>query len=479
MSFLKVTRSVVMSAVLCLYIYTATAQTPFIEIALTNLDAFREPGKNWVIAGDAVSNYLKQHDLKPVKGVGVAVNTASRNDRMNLATKEEFGDIELELDFMMAKNSNAGVYLQGRYEIQMLDSWKILDPACSDAGGVYLRWTSKGAVEGSAPAMNVARAPGLWQQLRIKFKAPRFNDKGEKIENARFVSVYYNDVLVQQEVEVTGPTVASMYSDEKALGPIMIQGDHGPVAIRNIKYRPLVPPVPGPERDEYWIPKSNYWNTINPIIITPASKPSFIKTFLMNGDVKLTHVLSVGAPNEVNYSYDVKQGGLFQVWRGKFIDVTPAWHDRGGMQLGIPLGSVISLANAPAAAVLKDENEVWPDSVAFDDMHNKGYVLNKKRSPSFRYTYNNLNVTDSIVVREDNEGLSRSIIVTNPPADTYCRIASGSKIEKISDNIYAMNDKAYYISIDKKLKPLLRQSKNGWEIIVKYNNSPVNWSLIW
>ncbi len=131
---------------------------------------------------------------------------------MHLYTKEEFGDIELELDFMMAKNSNSGVYLQGRYEIQLLDSWMKLDPTSSDAGGVYLRWTpERGEFEGTPPVMNVSRAPGLWQHLSIKFRAPRFNDKGEKTENARFVSVYLNGVLVQQEVEVTGPTGSGMF----------------------------------------------------------------------------------------------------------------------------------------------------------------------------------------------------------------------------------------------------------------------------
>ncbi|MBO9572628.1 MAG: DUF1080 domain-containing protein [Chitinophagaceae bacterium] len=479
MNFLKVIKFA-LPALFCFVIYTAKSQE-FTNVSLNNLDAFREPGNNWVIAGDAVADYTRQHDIKAVKGEGVVVNNFTRNKQMHLYTKDEFGDIEIELDFMMAKNSNAGIYLQGRYEIQLLDSWMKLNPSCSDAGGVYLRWTpQRGEFEGTPPVMNVAKAPGLWQHLSIKFRAPRFNDKGEKIENARFTSVYFNGVLVQQEAEVTGPTGSGMYPDEKAKGPLVLQGDHGPVAFRNIKYREPVKPVPGPPRDEYWIPKSNYWNTVDPIIVTPGSKPAFIKTFLMNGDIKLTHVLSVGSPNEVNYSYDVKQGALFQVWRGKFIDVTPAWHDRGGMQLGIPLGSVISLSDAPAVAVLQNEKVAWPDSVSFDNMHNKGYVLDKKRTPTFMYTYDNLNVKDSIAIMENNEGISRTFIVDNAPDNSYCRLAEGSSIENIGGDLYAVNNKSYYIKIDKKYKPVIRQSGKGWEIIVKYiANSPVTYSLIW
>ncbi len=62
-------------------------------------------------------------------------------------------------------------------------------------------------------------------------------------------------------------------------------------------------------------------------------------------------------------------------------------------------------------------------------MNNKGYTLDKKRTPSFTYSYNNLNVKDSIVVMENNEGISRTFIIDNAPAGSYCRLAAGSTIE--------------------------------------------------
>lgn len=458
----------------------ARAQNDYTTISLDNLDAFRDAGKNWVIAGDAVADYNKQHDLRAVKGQGVIVNNFSRNNQMHLITKEEFGDIEVDLEFMMAKNSNSGVYLQGRYEIQLLDSWMKTDPTSSDAGAVYSRWTAdKGSFEGTAPVMNVAKAPGLWQHLTIKFRAPQFNEKGEKIKNARFESVYLNGVLVQQEVDVTGGTASNIFpQDEVAKGPLVLQGDHGPVAFRNIKYRKIVVPVPGPERDEYWIPKSDYWNTVDQITVEAAGKPAFIKTFLMHDTVKLTHVLSVGNPNQVNYSYDLKQGEIFQVWRGRFIDVTPSWRDRGGMQIAVPLGSVISFNDSPSVAILSDDKAAWPAQVAFDSMDNKGYALDKRRTPTFNYILHGLNVSDSISVQENNEGISRTIIVNNPSANVYCRIASAGKIENISGDLYAINDKSHYIRVDKKYKPVIRQAGSGYEMIVKYN-SPVTYSLIW
>ncbi len=149
----------------------------------------------------------------------------------------------------------------------MLDSWTRLPVTSSDCGGIYQRWTpNRGRSEGTAPNMNVARAPGLWQQLRIKFRAPRFNDKGEKIANAVFEEVYLNDVLVQQQVQVTGPTTSAMYpneKDEKATGPLVLQGDHGKAAFRNIRYRYL--PLPDTAKKEI-----DYWQTRNSIIVTPS-----------------------------------------------------------------------------------------------------------------------------------------------------------------------------------------------------------------
>jgi hypothetical protein len=217
----------------------AQALTP---VALTDLQAFQPVTANWQLAGDVSFDLLKAGKGKTTPGTGVLVNKPGKKENGHLFTTMEHGDLELELDFMMAKNSNAGVYLQGRYEIQLFDSWGKQAPTFADAGAIYQRWDeSRGpgreGYEGHPPLVNVAKAPGLWQTLRIVFRAPRFNAQGQKTENARFVEVYQNDMLVQKNVEVTGPTQAAAFNDEKPLGPLMIQGDHGGVAIRNIRYK--------------------------------------------------------------------------------------------------------------------------------------------------------------------------------------------------------------------------------------------------
>jgi hypothetical protein len=131
--------------------------------------------------------------------------------------------------------------LQGRYEVQILDSWGVKSPKFSDIGGIYRNWenTPGNIYMGKAPLTNPAKAPGTWQKFKIIFQAPRFDASGKKIANAKFVSVELNGIKIHDNLEVPLPTGGPIENNEAANGPLMIQGDHGPVAFRNIKYKAL------------------------------------------------------------------------------------------------------------------------------------------------------------------------------------------------------------------------------------------------
>jgi hypothetical protein len=160
----------------------------------------------------------------------------------DLVTDQKFGDIELYLEFMVAKGSNSGVYLHSLYEVQIFDSYGSTEPmTSSDAGGIYHQWIENHGVGGSAPSRNASRPPGEWQSYHIWFRAPRFDASGKKTENARFLRVVFNGFSVQNNVEVEGPTRAHIDIPEAAENSLMLQGDHGPVAFRNIYWRPLRP----------------------------------------------------------------------------------------------------------------------------------------------------------------------------------------------------------------------------------------------
>jgi hypothetical protein len=144
----------------------------------------------------------------------------------NLASEQAFGDCIVELEFMIPAGSNSGIKMMSIYEIQILDSAAKTKVDSGDCGAVYKE---------SAPKVNACKKAGDWQQLLIDFRAPRFDQAGKKISNAKFIRVLLNGQLVQENVEVAHGTNVSRNAPEHPTGPIFFQGDHGPVAFRNIK----------------------------------------------------------------------------------------------------------------------------------------------------------------------------------------------------------------------------------------------------
>ncbi|MGY6648580.1 3-keto-disaccharide hydrolase [Wenyingzhuangia sp. IMCC45574] len=214
---------------------------PFIKLDLKDLSTFKPTGANWKIVGDVVVDRNKKKTINSEAGSGILLNTNDQKSNKNLVTAFDHKDIELELDVMVPVRSNSGIYFQSRYEVQIFDSWNVKKLRPKDMGAIYERWDKnapkgKQGYEGHPPRINAAKAPGLWQHLKVIFHAPRFDAKGNKIKNAWFEEVWLNGVLVQQNVEVTGPT-RSRFEDEKPRAPLLIQGDHGPVAFKNIQYR--------------------------------------------------------------------------------------------------------------------------------------------------------------------------------------------------------------------------------------------------
>jgi hypothetical protein len=145
------------------------------------------------------------------------------------------------VEFLIPAKSNSGVYLDGLYEVQVYDSFGVEHPTYIDCGAIYERWINNKGEGGTPPIVNASRRPGEWQSFHIWFRGPRFDPDGKKISNATFVRVLHNGLLVHENVEAPGPTRSGLEIPEAATNPLMLQGDHGPVAYRNIYWRPLRP----------------------------------------------------------------------------------------------------------------------------------------------------------------------------------------------------------------------------------------------
>lgn len=130
---------------------------------------------------------------------------------------------------------NSGVFFAGgRYEVQVLDSWRNDTYPDGQAAALYGQYP---------PLVNASRPPGEWQSFDIVFRNPRFDEDGALLAPAR-VTVFHNGVLVQDHVELTGPTAHNArppYEAHEPGGPISLQ-DHGdPIRFRNIWVRELEP----------------------------------------------------------------------------------------------------------------------------------------------------------------------------------------------------------------------------------------------
>ena len=585
---------------------TGFAQT---QIPLNDLRDFKNPSINWTIEGGVTGNF-NGNSLTPTAGKGVIVNTlrgAKYQATDDLYSAMEHGDIKMSLDFMVPKGSNSGLYLQSRYEIQILDSWLKKVPNDGDCGAIYHRWDdSRGkgneGYEGHAPRQNACKAPGLWNHLEVDFKAPTFDASGKKLTNARFNKVVLNGVLIHENIELLGVTRGSVLQ-EVAKAPFRIQGDHGQVAFKNINYEVYEPSSVtfSPAKYEYYESKENdiykqatliekgtiaqptqkivslkqqfilrfdgkfniteadnytisaIWNGDGNLIIDgdtlvkgwfiapetrkvnrklavgehtysikylknfswrpnnlgiliqkdhsqPQSitertslldpdpvplveiktndQPVLQRSFMMYGNKKITHAISVGMPSGLSFSYDLNQGGFLHLWRGKFLNATEMWHERGEPQTAEPMGTAITANDKFPLAYLASAETPFPDSLLKTDLKYKGYKLEKRWSfsgefnyPNFMYEYRGLKINDITTPLDQLEGVNRSLKFEGEAGQLYALMAEGSDIIEVSTNRYSVDNQNYYVQVfpTETNKPIVRNNNGKKQLVMPLN----------
>lgn len=187
-----------------------------------NLDSWKssknEGAAPWLIAGDAMT-------VKPGSG--------------DIQTKQEFEDFQLHIEFRTPAKvedegqgrGNSGIFMQGIYELQVLDSYNNRTYSNGQAGSIYKQ---------SMPLVNASLAPGAWQTYDVVYTAPKFNKDG-MMTHPPYITVLHNGVLIQNHTAIRGttPYVGLPQVKPHGKGPIKLQDHNNSTSFRNIWIREL------------------------------------------------------------------------------------------------------------------------------------------------------------------------------------------------------------------------------------------------
>ncbi|MFT6810024.1 MAG: hypothetical protein ACJA01_003267 [Saprospiraceae bacterium] len=544
---------------------------PMSLMNLEDLTEFKTAGEDWKVVGGVLSDFSQDWDLTSSDGEGMLINASKQGsqDGVDIYTKMEHGDLLLELDFLLPKAAASGLYFMSRYELALSDTYNAEALSSANCGGISAPVISSDAnrqiINGKAPNVNAAKAPGLWQNFRILFRAPRFDSNGKKTDNAKFEYVYHNGYLIHENVELSAPSGDADSVRELSKAPLRIQGDQGPVAIKNIRYKAyendtvafsditykvysgefseipdystlafsntgkaasfatiedlsdksegyavqyegsMVLPFTGKYLIETVIDDGgNLYlddslavnnegdpgaSTARIVMDMTAGKHTFkvdcyardkwgtrvvfniegpnmqkrsylsnsrfamkgtlrqgktmnvdadntvemIRGFVDHRDKKYTHILSVGHPASVHFSYDTRNNALLNVWKGDFADVNEMWEGRGVSQKLKPRNAVLPLNSGIPIVGGNAVHDPGGFSMA-DDGH-----------PVFNYTYDKIKVTDDIICGDGY--VTRTLSFENNGSAGNYKIAKEKDILSLNEKWKSIGSQ-YNVAID-------------------------------
>ena len=200
-------------------------------------------------------------------------------------------------------------------------------------------------------------------------------------------------------------------------------------------------------------------------------QPVLQRSFMMHGNKKITHAISVGMPSGLSFSYDLNQGGFLHLWRGKFLDATQMWHDRGEPQTSEPMGTMITSNDKFPLAYLASAETAFPDSLTKNDLKYKGYKIENTGSPNFMYEYKGLKVSDVTTPLDKFEGINRSLKFDGEAGKLYALIAEGSDIIEVGTNRYSVDNQNYYVQVfpTEINKPIVRSNNGKKQLVMPLN----------
>jgi len=211
------------------------------------------------------------------------------------------------------------------------------------------------------------------------------------------------------------------------------------------------------------------------IEVKPTDQPAVQRSFIMYGNKKISHGINVGMPDGLSFSYDLNQGGFLQFWRGKFLNSTDMWLERGEPQTSSAMGLTINANDKfPLAYLINNETD-FPEILTKEDLKFKGYKLEKYLNnggyPSFMYEYKGLKIKDLTTPMEKSEGLNRHLVIDgelNNVKQLYALIAEGADIAELTSNRYGIDNQAYFVEVISTAnnKAFIRESKGKKQLLM-------------
>lgn len=197
------------------------------------------PNSTWSEVAD-VNLHESSRSLLTQPGHGVLFHDIKTdyNGPTHLISLDTFSDVSIQLEFALPKSTHSGIYLLGRYRLNISDIYGAKNLWPGLMGGIHPRYDDEREwknYDGVPAKVNAAKPPGEWQTLEIDFRAPRFDELGYKTAYAQFISVKVNGVTVQENAVATGPSGWGLANNDVAEGPIVFMGGAGQVAFRNLK----------------------------------------------------------------------------------------------------------------------------------------------------------------------------------------------------------------------------------------------------
>lgn len=241
---------------------------------------------------------------------------------------------------------------------------------------------------------------------------------------------------------------------------------------------PLFSPAPGAPASN----QSDYY-------LSPEEEPIVQRGFLIypprqklkrgESPDRITQGISIGSPTGYHCAVDAGTGTLLMLWEGEFADMSNMWEGRGEWQNLQPMGDLIDRRGAPDFAVLSSINSPWPDSAS--TIETRGYSLDKKGWPTFEYQLAESTIQDQITATD--QGVTRTISVSDNSATIYQLLATGESIDNLGEGLFAIQGPGYLTKIRScdGCELFLRQTTNGQELIsaIKPGGGNITTSFIW